>query len=186
MGGKGTGFGWLTVLTALALLVADGRVSLWFQGDPAVFVEPLKIWVELGRGFVIQGVVQIHDGSLIRGVKNMATDECRTISSEGIGWDSRMMTGAKYHLDVNTMEVCTLQQEWMGAGRRIALGIPLHVERMNRTDWEFLPGIGPERARKIETERQNNGEFSGIDDLKRVRGIGDKTIQLLKPYFGKN
>lgn len=39
---------------------------------------------------------------------------------------------------------------------------------------DALPGIGPATAEKIVADRQSNGLFSTIEDLKRVSGIGEK------------
>jgi comEA protein len=43
-----------------------------------------------------------------------------------------------------------------------------------------LPRIGPVTAKAIVEDRKKNGPFENIDDLTRVRGIGDKTVENLK------
>ena len=65
----------------------------------------------------------------------------------------------------------------------MALFIPLHPDRMNAEDWDALPGIGREIARRIEEERQKNGDFGSLAALRRVRGVGEKLINRLSPYF---
>lgn len=45
----------------------------------------------------------------------------------------------------------------------------------------LLPGIGPVRARAIVAERLRE-PFTGIDDLRRVHGIGPATVDLLRDY----
>ncbi|MDE0186280.1 MAG: helix-hairpin-helix domain-containing protein [Candidatus Poribacteria bacterium] len=42
---------------------------------------------------------------------------------------------------------------------------------------QTLPRIGPVMARRIIEYRETNGSFSSVDDLVRVRGIGDKTLE---------
>lgn len=46
-----------------------------------------------------------------------------------------------------------------------------------------LPGIGPVTADAILTYRQNNGNFKSIDELTKVKGIGEKSLAKLKPYL---
>lgn len=43
-----------------------------------------------------------------------------------------------------------------------------------------LKGIGPSKARAIIEEREKGGPFKTIEDIKRVKGIGDKTFQSIK------
>ena len=49
-------------------------------------------------------------------------------------------------------------------------------------DLERLPGIGPAKAQAIVEDRQKNGLFAAVDDVKRVNGIGDHTLEQLRPY----
>jgi competence protein ComEA len=44
-----------------------------------------------------------------------------------------------------------------------------------------LPDIGPKKAQAIVDEREK-GPFKSVDDLRRVHGIGQKTIDKLRPY----
>lgn len=43
-----------------------------------------------------------------------------------------------------------------------------------------LSGIGKLRAEAIVAYRTENGDFSNIDDLKKVEGIGKKTFEKIK------
>jgi competence ComEA-like helix-hairpin-helix protein len=47
---------------------------------------------------------------------------------------------------------------------------------------ERLPRIGPALARRIADYRERNGPFRAVDDLRRVKGIGPKTLDLLRPH----
>jgi competence ComEA-like helix-hairpin-helix protein len=50
-------------------------------------------------------------------------------------------------------------------------------------DFDTLPGIGPKLAQEIVANRKNLGRFNSIEDLKRVRGIGEKKYQLISSYL---
>ena len=44
-----------------------------------------------------------------------------------------------------------------------------------------LPGVGTVKAEAIITYRKANGKFKNINDLKEVKGIGDKMVEKIKP-----
>ena len=49
--------------------------------------------------------------------------------------------------------------------------------------FQRVPGIGEALAQRIVEFREKNGPFSQVDDLVKVRGIGEKSIVKLKPYL---
>ncbi len=57
---------------------------------------------------------------------------------------------------------------------------------VNQADWpEFsqLPGVGETLARRIVESRAADGPYADVDELLRVRGIGPKTLDRIKPYL---
>jgi len=46
-----------------------------------------------------------------------------------------------------------------------------------------LPGIGPALAARIVAERERNGRFDSPEALRRVRGIGPKTLERIRPFL---
>lgn len=47
---------------------------------------------------------------------------------------------------------------------------------------QLLPSIGPALAARIVADRDANGPFASVDDLRRVSGIGERTAARLRPY----
>ncbi len=47
----------------------------------------------------------------------------------------------------------------------------------------LLPRVGPTVAQRIVDFRQENGRFQTLEDLMLVRGIGEKTFELIKPHI---
>ena len=57
---------------------------------------------------------------------------------------------------------------------------------INRANWPELaqlPGIGETLSRRIVESREKEGPFLDHEDLRRVRGIGPKTLQSIRPYL---
>ncbi len=57
---------------------------------------------------------------------------------------------------------------------------------INEADWpelSVLPEIGETLAKRIIETRKSRGPFSGIEDLRRVRGIGPRTLERIRPFL---
>jgi len=60
-----------------------------------------------------------------------------------------------------------------GAGTG-GVGTKVNLNTATQAQLEELPGIGPTYAQSIIAERQRRGGFTSVNDLRSVRGIGDK------------
>lgn len=49
-------------------------------------------------------------------------------------------------------------------------------------DLQLLPGIGPAFAERIVEDRASNGPFANVDDLARVKGVGERTVLRLRAF----
>lgn len=56
----------------------------------------------------------------------------------------------------------------------------VNVNTASVAELTTLKGVGEATAQKIIAEREKNGPFASIDDLKRVSGIGDKKLEALR------
>jgi len=62
-----------------------------------------------------------------------------------------------------------------------AAGGKVNLNTATQAQLEELPGIGPTYAQAIIAERQRRGGFTSVNDLRSVRGIGDKRFAELAP-----
>jgi competence protein ComEA len=56
----------------------------------------------------------------------------------------------------------------------------VNINRASEAELQTLSGIGPTKAAAIVKDREENGPFKTVDDLTRVSGIGDKTLENIK------
>lgn len=59
----------------------------------------------------------------------------------------------------------------------------LDVNSATWVEWALLDGIGPQLAKQIVADRDARGPFRSIDDVDRVRGIGPKTMDKIRPWL---
>jgi len=71
----------------------------------------------------------------------------------------------------------------MAAAKRLALGIPIDLNRSSREELVLVPGIGEATAERIVERRGLAGTFRRLDDLLQVRGIKERRLEKLRPYL---
>ncbi|KPK68371.1 hypothetical protein AMJ87_12035 [candidate division WOR_3 bacterium SM23_60] len=63
------------------------------------------------------------------------------------------------------------------------LTVQISVNAASTEELETLPGIGPSLASRIIEYRHIHGGFKTLDDLKNVKGIGEKLFAKIQPYL---
>lgn len=56
----------------------------------------------------------------------------------------------------------------------------VNINTATSTELQTIKGIGQSKAEKIIAYRESNGVFKSIDDLKKVSGIGEKTLESIR------
>jgi competence protein ComEA len=59
----------------------------------------------------------------------------------------------------------------------------LDVNSATWVEWGQLDGIGDALAHRIVADREEHGPFNSIDELRRVKGMGPKTLERLRPWL---
>jgi len=59
----------------------------------------------------------------------------------------------------------------------------IEINQASWVEWAQLDGIGEKLARRIVEDRIQRGPFKSIDDVARVRGLGMKLIEKLRPFL---
>jgi comEA protein len=59
----------------------------------------------------------------------------------------------------------------------------IHINQADEAELKKLPRIGPAMAKRIIKYRKEKGPFRSLDDLTKIKGIGKKTLEKLRPYL---
>jgi competence protein ComEA len=66
---------------------------------------------------------------------------------------------------------------------KIALDIPINLNKATIDDLVLIPGIGEKTAHQIVRFREKWGNFKKLDDMMKIRGIKEKKFSKMKKYF---
>jgi competence ComEA-like helix-hairpin-helix protein len=70
----------------------------------------------------------------------------------------------------------------MAARKRLVFSIPLDLNQATLEDLCLISGVGESLAGEIIAYRERRRAFRSVDELKEVKGIGDKNYLSLKPF----
>ena len=56
----------------------------------------------------------------------------------------------------------------------------IDINVAGEAELQLLSGIGPTLAARIVADREANGAYASVDELQRVRGIGERTVEKLR------
>jgi competence protein ComEA len=71
----------------------------------------------------------------------------------------------------------------MAANKLLVFSIPLDLNRVSIEDLCLIPGIGESLAQEMIAYRERRRGFRSVEELKNVKGIGEKKYQNLKGFF---
>ncbi len=67
-------------------------------------------------------------------------------------------------------------------GEPVLVPARLNINTADRHELTLLPGIGPATADAIVRDREENGPYGSLQDMQRVRGIGPRTVENIRPH----
>jgi competence protein ComEA len=93
--------------------------------------------------------------------------------------DKRLSTGKTAVIE----SYASVRIEEMNNANKLALGIPININKATIEDLMLVDGIGEKTASQIIQYREKSGRYQKVTDLMNVRGIKEKKFRKLKKYF---
>lgn len=200
--GKPAGIGAIVVLSAVVLIIAVRLFSAGTTYDfqisneetsTATFSENASapqggetakktLYVHVVGAVNNPGLYELDDGARVAAAITAAGGFTEDAASESVNLARELSDGEQVMVSIRSDngQVCNpATQLTMEAGAANTSGL-VNINLADAQELTSLPGIGESTALKIVTDRQANGPFDAIEDLKRVSGIGDKKFEALR------
>ncbi|MBC9954662.1 helix-hairpin-helix domain-containing protein [Leucobacter sp. cx-42] len=131
------------------------------------------------------GVVELPQGSRVLDAMAAAGGATATAVLTDVNLARLVIDGEQIvvpNLEQSLASAAAVSDQSQGGGATSGGDAPLvSLNTANESDFETLPRVGPALAARIIEWRKANGGFRTIDQLGEVSGIGDKTLESLKP-----
>ncbi len=63
------------------------------------------------------------------------------------------------------------------------IAVKISINTAQTDELDVLPGIGPALADRIVVYRKEHGPFKTVEDIKKVKGIGNKLLEKMLPFI---
>lgn len=134
------------------------------------------------RGAVNQpGVYTLPVGSRVQDALARAGDVTNDADTRALNLARRLNDGEQLYVP-RQGEATPVPPSASARGAPTATRVPskININTATVDELDALPGIGPALAQRIVDYRTQNGDFKTIEDIKKVRGIGDALFNQIK------
>ena len=137
-----------------------------------------------------EGVIELDEGSRIIDAVNKAGGFTKEADSNKVNLAYVLADGTKIYIPSKNEEyneqrkyithesgenVITEENKMVEVKNSL-----ININKATQTELETLPGIGPSIALKIISYREEQGDFTNIEDIKNISGIGDSKFEKIK------
>lgn len=93
------------------------------------------------------------------------------------------MTRSASRLGVALLALAVLALGTVGPLSAAENNDPIDLNRATAQELVQLPGVGETIAKRIVDFREEHGPFKRVEDLMKVKGIGEKSLEKIRPYI---
>jgi len=155
-----------------------------------------SIYIDIDGEVRCPGVYELTEGSRLFNVIEMAGGLTQDANTTSINQASVVSDGQKIYIpSINDIEAVQTDSSGTLSGSLSGNSYPnsqgqekdqngkININYADEITLQEIPGIGPAKSEKIIQYREENGPFESVDDLVKVSGIGEKTLENMRPYI---
>ena len=193
-------------IVAIAIVIA--MTATYFWGRSQATVEMIEIAIPTPAPIIVQvegevqnpGVYRLERGSRVLDAIETAGGGTRNSDPQRLNLAAFVQDGARVVVpavtDQNGQAASIIESTSAEPATESSTGNPasavgsasntqtlLNINTATKEQLMTLPGIGEVRALQIIAMRQEQGGFTSIEDLLNISGIGDKTLEAIRPHL---
>lgn len=178
----------IVVIITLLLLIGAGAAFSYFRSRPREIevnknkvevsnISKRKLVVHVAGEVMKPGVYQIDEGSRVADAIEAAGGARPEGNLNSLNLAARLKDGEKIMVTKNNEPSEVGAAEISGSSEGGSL---INLNTAGVEEIEKLPGIGPELSKRIVEYREKAGQFSSVEELSNVEGIGKKRLDSIK------
>lgn len=149
---------------------------------------PAPLRVHVGGAVAAPGVYDLAEGARVLDAVEAAGGFAEGAARDALNLARAVSDGEQVvvpsEADIAAQEVASAGAGGAAAGAGASAaaggaGGTVNINTASAAQLDTLPGVGASTAEKIVADREANGPFKTVEDLKRVSGIGDKKFAAL-------
>ncbi len=130
------------------------------------------------------GIIELKEGERIDDAIQLAGGLTEEADLTNVNLAYKVEDGQKIYIpsihDIEEKEIIQENQEGILSEENETGKVNINTAK--QTELETLPGIGPTIALRIIEYRKENGEFTDIEELKEIEGIGEAKWEQIKDF----
>lgn len=178
------------IVSAISVVVVLAAIFLYENRAAEVQVaeisEPVsrEVTVYVSGQVKTPAVVTLEDNGNLRGIDavNAVGGFTEFADTEVVNLAEPLTDGQHIHIptkEIFMQEVAAVQSSSRAAN--VAQGnLPININTADEKELQQIRGVGPVIAGRIVEYRTQNGMFQSIEEIKKVRGIGEKTFEKMR------
>lgn len=175
----------LTAILSAAVIVASFFIFSTQEVEPPpenVEVAKNEIAVYVSGQVKTPAVITLEDSGSLRLVDavNAAGGMTELADTEAINLAEPLSDGQHIHVPTKEIFFRDIAAQASGTNSNSNSNGLININTADAKELEKLTGIGPVLAGRIIEYRESNGAFKSIEEIKKVRGIGEKTFEKLR------
>ena len=144
------------------------------QEAEEIIDEPGEIVIHVAGGVNYPGVYSFREGARVVDAVEKAGGFKDEALQEGVNLAALLYDGSQVYIPLEG-------EDYMPpVGTSGSSNGKININTASQEELEKLPGIGPARAGAILRDREENGPYRSPEEITRVSGIGEKTLENIK------